>query len=65
MDIYRPTDSKDVCALRQITFGAASKTFHLVGLRESALSLNKKHKTKTFVEVNLSLNKISYCIIRK
>ena len=47
MDIYRPTDSKDVCALRQITFGVASERLHFVGLRESALLLKKKHKTKT------------------
>ena len=40
--LYRPIDSKDVCALRQITFGAASETFHFVGLRESALLLKKK-----------------------
>ena len=52
MDIYRPTDSKDVCALRQVTFGVASETFHFVGLRESALLLKKKHKSKTFIEVN-------------
>ena len=31
--LYRPIDSKDVCALRQITFGVASETFHFVGLR--------------------------------
>ena len=52
MDIYRPTDSKDVCALRQVTFGVASETFHFVGFREFALLLKKKHKSKTFVEVN-------------
>ena len=32
MDIYRPTDSKDVCALRQVTFGVASETFHFCWL---------------------------------
>ena len=52
MDIYRPTDSKDVRALCQIIFGVASETFHFVGLRESALLLKKKHKSKTFIEVN-------------
>ena len=31
MDIYRPTDSKDVCALRQMTFVVASETLHFVG----------------------------------
>ena len=40
--LCRPTHSKDVCALRQITFGVASETFHFVGLRESALLLKKK-----------------------
>ena len=52
MDICRSTDSKDVYGLCQITFGVGSETFHFVGLRESALLLKKKHKSKTFVEVN-------------
>ena len=52
MDIYRPTDSKDVWDLRHVTFGVASETFLFFGLRESALLLKKKHKSKTFVEVN-------------
>ena len=51
--IYTDLPIQKMCALcNKSSLEVASETFHFVGLRESALMLKKKHKTKTFVEVN-------------